>query len=431
MINFPESVICVLRDDYENKTAAKLHLGKRTRLINTEVDVTFLFRSYESVQAMYLFYSDILNNTQEHFVISLPIFGFKYKYVVRLESQMSWSSTIGKVGKMHAKLRIINELKVMDSADFEMDINVLENKRSEKVKYWVETAGGGTIYTLGDDGYNKYNLENGGQHIYAKGSNKFYGFGISRFKIEPNDEVHNVYIYKNNKQVSAYNMFKENNELVEIRADSSAFANVTKFESFAQNALKLDYIDLFDTSNGTNFAYFLHYCRELSHIPLFDFSMGENFNSAFYGIRNVKRLPPFKFPNATYTRGIFNGMYLDGKQPAFYFPKTTSLTYAFNMPDQAGDIELDITVDKRCWFGHCFSGVKGKLKVTMNTPAGSVYRMFEGVKTEGCLAGKLWTDVDTDNKEDMFTNSNFSTPDDDIKDALMSENGSVWEKDNC
>jgi len=460
MVMFPDSVVCILQDNYTNTLTSKMHLGKRNRLLNTEIDVTFAFRNYEAVQAMYLFYTELINNTQDEFLINIPIFGFEDKYVVRLDSPMSWTSIAGATGQMDAKLRVVEHLRGLNAADFEIDINVLEDEKDTEYDIYAEASSSttATIYVFGDVGYKKIdNIDENGQTITIKGNNKVYGININRFRIFDNSVVENVFVHKNEKQTNAYRMFMSNGELTYIGANPYTFGNVKDFSWFATYANKLSNIDTFDTSKGVVFNYFLMECYELREIPYFDVSGGESFYYFARSLRKLEKVAPLNFASAITTESALydigldtvNGTLLQGtislpectnidsmlryskiqNDIKVVAPKVTNAQYAFAQTTfKKVEVAFNKSVDckEAFWRSHFDA-----LKIVANKAFDNVYYMFEDIEIS-CIKGKLWTDEDTDGKEYMFGNADsITTPDQDAKDALMSDDGSIWENDTC
>ena len=438
MVVFPESVVCVLEDGYENTAVSKQYHGKRSYLFNPVIDVIFAFNNYEAVQAMYLFYSQILNNSRDPFVIRLPVFGFEDRYIVRLESPMSWASIAGATGQMKAKLRIVTPLKALSDADYEMDINVLDSENTTDFGIYVEASDGteATLWILGDMGFKRIeNIQEDGQTITIHGNNKIYGLNIDRFKINSNSVVHDVNIYRNEKQTTAEDMFKDNKELVEIKASGYTFANVTTLREFARSCSKLERIDSFDTHNVENWYRAFNWAETLKFPDLY-YGSGTDFYETFYGCRGLENIPEIHLYEAITVESMFQNTtrYLDGEQGTIYIYKECDCIDMFNSSEtEYGRYQLGVVMFEACNCSTMFYSMSGctRIHIEMQKPASGTYKMFTNSDNITCIYGRLDT-TEADNKDYMFDGcDSLTTPDQTTQDDLVDGDGAIWENDSC
>jgi len=465
MLEFPGNIVCVLQDGYKNTTRAKLYLGKRSNLESTVVDVVLFFRDYEAVQAMYLFYSQITNNTTEPFLIELPIYGTLDKWLVRLVSDMSWSNIAGNTGQMTAKLELVDKVEVIPNKDFEMYITILDEDEQDdntNATYTVRARagdGGGYLYIL-ENSFTKYELEpNTNKDIKVTNNSRVYGANIEHARVMNNNRVKKVELIANENQTDASFMFYNNTELQELIIDENCFAEALTFQSFCgldvnlltcsdiPNSHKVETVkSMFsgctnielpyvETMNATEFYRFVNGCRATTQLPHYNTGSGVSFYQAFHILWSITQLPAFDFSNAKTCKEIF-GSYqnLQGDITPQYFPKATDLSYAFyaGVTPYPHNMTLDITVDSECSVAYLINCDKlTNLRLQMNAPATSTYKMVENCTGLSCITGRIDT-TEANSKDDMFHNcDNLAHPDTTEQDALTSDDGAIYENDDC
>ena len=74
---------------------------------------------------------------------------------------------------------------------------------------------------------------------------------------------------------------------------------ITDFSYFCYNGVRLDVLDIIDTSNGTNFTSMFQNCSILTTAPELDTSNGTNFTQMFYNCSNLTTIPKFDASNVT------------------------------------------------------------------------------------------------------------------------------------